>query len=69
MKYIKPQKLKVLMILFFGTGIMGITMGLSAPSQMSIFITFLGVINLCLGGFVGWIFFTQQPRLRDKRKK
>ena len=69
MKYIKPQKLKVLMIIFFGTGIMGITMGLSAPSQMSFFITFLGVINLCLGGFVGWIFLTQQPRLRDKRKK
>ena len=69
MKYIKPQKLKVLMILFFGTGIMGITMGLSIPSQMSFFITFLGVINLCLGGFVGWIFFTQEPRSRDKRKK
>ena len=69
MKYVKPQKLKVLMILFFGTGIMGITMGLSVPSQMSFFITFLGVINLCLGGFVGWIFFTQAPRSRDKRKK
>ena len=69
MKYVKPQKLKVLMILFFGTGIMGITMGLSVPSQVSLFITFLGVINLCLGGFVGWKFFTQEPRLKDKRKK
>ena len=70
MKYVKPQKLKVLMILFFGTGIMGITMGLSIPSQMSFFITFLGVINLCLGGFVGWVFLTQEPRrLKDKRKK
>ena len=35
MKYIEPKKLKVLMILFFGTGIMGIVMGLSVPSQMS----------------------------------
>jgi len=69
MKYIKPQKLKVLLILFFGTGIMGITVGLSIPSQMSFYITFLGVINLCLGGFVGWLFFTQEPKLRDKRKQ
>jgi hypothetical protein len=69
MKYIKPQKLKVLLILFFGTGIMGITVGLSIPSQMSFYITFLGVINLCLGGFVGWLFLTQEPKLRDKRKQ
>jgi len=69
MKYIKPQKLKVLTIMFLGTGIMGIVIGLSIPSQMSFYITFLGVINLCLGGFVGWLFFTQEPRLKDKRKK
>ena len=55
--------------MFLGTGIMGIVIGLSIPSQMSFFITFLGVINLCLGGFVGWLFFTQEPRLKDKRKK
>ena len=69
MKYIKPQKLKVLTILFLGTGLMGIAIGLSIPSQMSFYITFLGVINLCLGGFIGWRFFTQEPRLKDKRKK
>jgi hypothetical protein len=69
MKYIKPQKLKVLLILFFGTGIMGIVVGLSIPSQTSFYITFLGVINLCLGGFIGWLFFTQEPKLRDKRKQ
>jgi hypothetical protein len=69
MKYIKPKKLKVLMILFFGTGIMGIVIGLSIPSQTSFSITSLAVINLCLGGLVGWIFLTQKPRLKDKRKK
>jgi hypothetical protein len=69
MKYIKPQKLKVMMLMFFGTGIMGIVMGLTIPSQMSLYLTSLGVINLCLGGLVGWIFLTQQPRSRDKRKK
>lgn len=69
MKYVKPQKLKVLMILFFGTGSIGIIVGLSQPSQISFFITFMGVINICLGGFIGWIFLTQEPPLRDKRKK
>ncbi len=69
MKYIKPKKLKVLMILFFGTGIMGIVIGLSIPSQTSFSITSLAVINLCLGGLVGWIFLTQKPKSRDKRKK
>lgn len=69
MKYVNPHKLKVLMLMFFGTGAMGIIIGLSQPSQVSFFITFMGVINICLGGFMGWIFFTQEPPLRDKRKK
>jgi hypothetical protein len=66
MRYVKPTKLKVLLILFFGTGIWGIAMGLWVNV---IYLTSLGVINLCLGGFVGWLFFTQVPKLRDKRKK
>jgi hypothetical protein len=66
MRYVKPKKLKVLMILFFGTGIWGIVIGLS---QNFFYLTTLGVVNICLGGFVGWLFFTQQPKLRDKRKK
>lgn len=66
MRYVKPTKLKVLMIMFFGTGIWGIAMGLWVNV---IYLTTLGVINICLGGFVGWLFFTQVPKLRDKRKK
>ncbi len=66
MKYIPRQKLKVLMGMFFGTAIVGILMGLHSNTLM---ITFLGVINLCLGGFFGWVFLTQKPRLKDKRKK
>ena len=66
MRYVKPFKLKVLMIMFFGTGIWGIAMGLWVEN---VYLTTLGVINLCLGGFVGWLFFTQVPKLRDKRKK
>ena len=69
MKYVQPTKLKVLLILFFGTAAWGIYMGLTTPSEISLYVTTLGVINLCLGGFVGWIFFTQQPRSKDKRKK
>ena len=66
MKYVKPKKLKILMILFFGTGRWGISMGLW---QAVFNLTMLGVINICLGGFVGWLFLTQQPKSRDKRKK
>ena len=66
MKYVPPKKLKVLMILFFGTGIWGIFFGLT---QNFFYLTMLGVINICLGGFVGWLFFTQKPKSRDKRKK
>lgn len=66
MKYIPRQKLKVLMGMFFGTAVIGIIMGLHSNTLM---ITFLGVINLCLGGFFGWVFLTQKPRLKDKRKK
>jgi len=61
------------MMMFFGTGILGIVIGLSvAPSfssDSSILITFMGVINLCLGGFFGWIFLTQQPKEEDGRKR
>jgi len=66
MKYISPKKLQVIMLMFFGTGIWGIGMGLSFNF---FYLTTLGVINICLGGFVGWIFFTQQPRSKDIRKK
>ena len=66
MKYVSPQKLKVILLMFFGTGIWGIGMGLSFNF---FYLTTLGVINICLGGFVGWIFFTQQPRSKDIRKK
>ena len=70
MKYVTPLRLKILMIVFFGTGILGIVVGLRvAPPQGTVLITFMGVINLCLGGFFGWILLTQKPKLDDKRKK
>ena len=65
MKYVSPQKLKVILLMFFGTGIWGIGYGLF---MNNFYLTTLGVINICLGGFVGWIFLTQ-TKSRDKRKK
>jgi len=53
LKYIQPKKLKVLIALFFGTAAMGIFVGLViATGIQTVYITLLGVINLCLGGFV-----------------
>jgi hypothetical protein len=73
MKYVNPLRLKVLMMMFFGTGILGIIVGLtiapSLSSDSSLMITFMGVINLSLGAFFGWIFLTQQPSEQDPRKR
>ena len=69
-KYIQPKKLKVLIALFFGTAGMGIFVGLViATGTQSLYITFLGVVNLCLGGLVAYLLLTQKPRVRDTRKK
>jgi hypothetical protein len=73
MKYVNPLRLKVLMMMFFGTGIGGIIIGLNiAPAlslESSLIITFMGVINLSLGGFFGWVFLTQKPSVQDPRKR
>jgi len=59
-----------LIALFFGTAGMGIFVGLViATGIQSLYITFLGVLNLCLGGFVGYLLLTQKPKVRDTRKK
>ena len=69
LKYIKPKKLKVLIAMFFGTGAMGIFVGLViAEGIQTVYITLLGVINLCLGGFVVWVLVTQKAKVRDSRK-
>jgi len=72
-KYISPTRVKVLMLMFFGTGVMGMIMGIFvAPSQlptMTLIITLMGVINFGLGAFFTFIFLTQLPNVPDKRKK
>jgi len=69
-RYISPIRVKVLMMMFFGTGSMGLIMGLQvAPPSMTIILTLMGVINIGLGAFFTFIFLTQLPNTPDKRKK
>jgi len=65
-KYIPPTKLKVLIVMFFvGAGV-GIMIGLFSNY---LYLTLLGVVNLILGGVMGFILLVQAPRVRDDRKK
>ncbi|MCH9042115.1 MAG: hypothetical protein IIB80_08180 [Thaumarchaeota archaeon] len=59
------------MILFFGTGIMGMIMGLAvAPGgNQTMILTLMGVINFGLGAFFTFTFLTQTHKEPDKRKK
>ncbi len=70
MRYIEPTRVKVLMIMFYATGIMGLIIGLVvAPPPMVMILTFMGVINVGLGAFFTFIFLTQIQKEPDKRKK
>lgn len=72
MRYIEPTRVKVLMMLFFATGILGIIIGLAvAPpgGNVKMLITFMGVINFGLGAFFAYLFLTQEKQSPDKRKK
>jgi len=70
MKYIEPIRVKVLMIMFYATGVVGMVIGLTiAPSSTTVIITFMGVINFGLGAFFTFIFLTQVEKEPDKRKK
>ena len=61
------------MLMFFGTGVMGMIMGIFvAPSQlptMTLIITLMGVINFGLGAFFTFTYLTQTRAEPDKRKK
>ena len=71
MRYIEPTRVKVLMMMFFATGSIGIVIGLSpvAGPQQTLMITFMGVINIGLGAFFSFIYLTQVKKDPDKRKK
>ena len=70
MKYVKPTKLKIIALVLFGTGAFGIVVGLGVPgNQPILMMSFMGVINICLGGFFGLVFLTQEPKSEQRRKK
>ncbi len=70
MKYVSPTKIKVLIMMFFGVGIVGIYIGLEiALPESTVYITLLGVINVSLGAFFVWVHLVQEPKPQDKRKK
>lgn len=70
MRYISPVKVKVLMMMFYATGVLGLIMGLVvAPPAMTVMITFLGVVNIGMGAFFTFVFLTQIQSEPDKRKK
>jgi len=70
MRYISPVRVKVLMMMFYATGIMGLIIGLViAPPSMTIMITFMGLVNIGLGAFFTFLFLTQVQKEPDKRKK
>ena len=70
MRYIEPIRVKVLVIMFYATGMMGLIVGLVvSPPSMTMMITFMGVINIGLGAFFTFIFMTQIQKEPDKRKK
>ena len=71
MKHVPPTKLKVLMIMFFAAAGFGIFKGLfvATSGMQGLIITLLGVVNLCLGGLMGYLLLTQKPKVRDSRKR
>ena len=70
MRYISPVRVKVLMMMFYATGIMGLIIGLViAPPSMTLMITFMGLVNIGLGAFFTFLFLTQIQKEPDKRKK
>ena len=58
------------MIMFFAAAGFGIFVGLvvATSGMQGLIITLLGVINLCLGGLMGFLLLTQKPKVRDSRK-
>ncbi len=58
------------MMMFLGTGIIGLIMGLRfAPPSMTMILTFMGVVNIGLCAFFAFTYLTQTRSEPDKRKK
>ena len=70
MRYVQPFRAKVLMVLFFTTGTVGMVLGIVfAPPTATMIFTLLGVVNFGLGLLFTYILMTQSAKTPDKRKK
>ena len=71
MRYIEPIRVKVLMMMFYATGVVDIVIGLSpiTPPDLKIMITLMSMINIGLGAFFTYLYLTQIKAEPDKRKK
>ena len=71
LRFVNPKKLKILTMVFFMVGIWGIVFGLwmgTFKASMNYFmIVVLGVVNLCLGAFMLYLYMTQEKKV-DPRK-
>ncbi|MFQ6025776.1 MAG: hypothetical protein ACE5JT_04610 [Nitrosopumilaceae archaeon] len=68
---ITREKQKILAVIFLGAGAWGIGISYMMPQfgDTSLYVTLLGVINLSLGGIVGYYYLTRVPVKSRKRKK
>ncbi len=56
--------------MFYVTGVVGVAVGLIvAPPNMTMMVTFMGIVNVGLGAFFTYILLTQVQKDPDKRKK
>ena len=71
LRFVNPKKLKILTMVFFMVAIWGIVFGLwmgTFKASMNYFmIVVLGVVNLCLGAFMLYLYMTQEKKI-DPRK-
>lgn len=70
MRYIAPIRAKILMMLFFSTGVLGMVIGLTlAPPSVVMIITFMGVVNFGLGAFFAYLVLTQGERPSERQRR
>jgi glucose uptake protein GlcU len=76
LKYIQPKKLKIIMGLFFATGVWGMVYGTGiyglaygAVIHQNFLIVLFGTINFCLGGLFGYRLLTQEKTSLENSKK
>lgn len=75
MRRIPKRKLRIMTIMFLGTGVWGIVLGMilpgfqMQPASFPLYMTIMGVSQLGLAGFMGWKYFTQPEETDGKKRR